>query len=44
MKQLAALLLISAGMAQARENLPVYGAWTGKIGNSPVNACLTDCD
>jgi len=44
MKRLAALLLISAGMAQARENLPVYGAWTGKIGNSPVNACLTDGD
>jgi len=44
MKLLAALLLTSAGTAQAWEILPAYGAWTGKIGNIPVNVCLTDGD
>ncbi|WP_426344309.1 hypothetical protein ACN9MU_06325 [Pseudoduganella sp. R-32] len=44
MKQIAALALLAASAAHAGDALPIHGAWTGKIGNSGINACFTDSD
>lgn len=44
MKKLAALAFAVAGTAHAGDVLPIHGAWTGKIGNSGVNACFTAGD
>lgn len=44
MRKLAALALLVAGTARAGDVLPILGAWTGKIGNSGINACFTGND
>lgn len=44
MKKLAGLVLFIAGTAHAGDVAPIDGAWTGKIGNSGVNACFTRYD
>jgi hypothetical protein len=44
MKQIAALAFLAASAAHAGDALPIHGAWTGKIGNSGINACFTAAD
>jgi len=36
--------LIVAGSAHGGDAAPIHGAWTGKIGNSSINACFTASD
>lgn len=44
MKILAAIALFAACTAHAGDTRPVHGTWTGKIGNSEINACFTRYD